>query len=462
MFEEIQEQFNKVISYSQNIPEPQTDDLFQKWKDNKKYWYKILGEQLILNVGKVSFELSIQSKKQRYNSFLEWVEQFENETGYLTQFLGRISAQDFYANTLDQDFWITDTTKIPKGSKIIKSFKHFINDERLLRDFQDKASEIIQENKVEGELCFSIHPLDFLSLSENQFHWRSCHALDGDYRCGNLSYMCDMHTVICYLKGKEDVVLPRFPNDIKWNNKKWRCLLFVDDPMKPNVIFAGRQYPFFTSGSLNLVKDHLVARFPAANWWEETPIWTPWYKENISTYTFEDDVTMPIMGKKVYPLCNSIYKLDDLVTDAKNAKHYNDLLYSSCYEPHYTFNARITKTDIKFVIGSETMCLRCGENVVQTVGTMMCPNCEIEYGTANSDDFASCDLCGSRFLYEDAEWVGDDRYCPQCFIDHTFECEECGERYNNYEKKYVSKIGKYVCNQCYTRDQKTIFLFKER
>ena len=28
---------------------------------------------------------------------------------------------------------------------------------------------------------------DYLSLSENAFNWRSCHALDGEYRAGNLS-----------------------------------------------------------------------------------------------------------------------------------------------------------------------------------------------------------------------------------------------------------------------------------
>ena len=42
---------------------------------------------------------------------------------------------------------------------------------------------------MEGYLYLSIHPLDYLSISETNHGWRSCHALDGEYRNGNLSYL---------------------------------------------------------------------------------------------------------------------------------------------------------------------------------------------------------------------------------------------------------------------------------
>lgn len=84
---------------------------------------------------------------------------------------------------------------------------------------------LIQEDKVTGILCLSIHPLDYLSLSENTYNWRSCHALDGEYRAGNLSYMMDNTTVVCYLKGEDEAELPHFPAEVKWNSKKWRMLL---------------------------------------------------------------------------------------------------------------------------------------------------------------------------------------------------------------------------------------------
>ena len=84
---------------------------------------------------------------------------------------------------------------------------------------------ILQEDKIEGTLCFSVHPLDFLSSSENTYNWRSCHSLDGEFCAGNLSYMADSATMICYLKSDKEEILPRFPEDIPWNNKKWRVFL---------------------------------------------------------------------------------------------------------------------------------------------------------------------------------------------------------------------------------------------
>lgn len=77
---------------------------------------------------------------------------------------------------------------IPLGSKLSKSFKRFINSQEIVRWAQDTASRYMQENKIEGYLYLSIHPLDFLTISENNENWWSCQSLDGDYRSGNLSY----------------------------------------------------------------------------------------------------------------------------------------------------------------------------------------------------------------------------------------------------------------------------------
>lgn len=453
MFEEIQYDFNRVINYSQDIPNPKTNELFQRWRDAKSHYFKMFNGKLIHEVGKVSFELELNSKVERYRGFQEWVEQFEDLTGDLTNFLASISTQEFYDNALEDSYTNYDLT-IPKGSKIVKSFKYFISDERLLRDLQDKASEIIQENKVEGTLCFSIHPLDFLSLSENQFHWRSCHALDGDYRCGNLSYMVDPHTIICYLKSDKDTVLPHFPKDVEWNNKKWRCLLFIDDPSMPEVIFAGRQYPFFSNGALNIIKQHLIPLFPPEPFWREPPRWTNWYGKSITSIAIPNtDETMALQPGLYYPIAHHIVQIKDWIEDAENSRHYNDLLYSSCYEPHYFFN-NFWNSAVHFRIGGAIKCLRCGEEEVSTNGTMMCPQCELDYGDANNIEYYYCDNCGCRHLAELTVWVDDDKYCPECVETDTFVCETCGCRHNNSEKRYIPIRGIYVCEECYEEEDK--------
>lgn len=117
----------------------------------------------------------------------------------------------FFSNITVEDFTTNSGKTIKKGTKLVKSFKYFIPESRRLEDIQNEASRIIQEDKIEGTFCLSVHPLDFLSSSETTYNWRSCHSLDGDYRAGNLSYIMDKSTIVCYLKGDKNEKLPRFP-----------------------------------------------------------------------------------------------------------------------------------------------------------------------------------------------------------------------------------------------------------
>lgn len=66
--------------------------------------------------------------------------------------------------------------------------------------------------------------LRFLTSSVNTYNWRSCHALDGEYRAGNLSYMADNVTFMCYIKGEAKLQYPFLPHGISWNSKNGACL----------------------------------------------------------------------------------------------------------------------------------------------------------------------------------------------------------------------------------------------
>ena len=120
-----------------------------------------------------------------------------------------------------------------------------------------------------------MHPLDFLSLSENNSNWRSCHALDGDYRAGNLNYMADDVTIVAYIKSSSgDEKLREFPKSVPWNNKKWRALLFINE----DVCYLGRQYPFAAAGVEDLLEKvlHELKLAP------EDSQWTTWTEETSS------------------------------------------------------------------------------------------------------------------------------------------------------------------------------------
>ena len=259
---EVQALFNKVVAYSQNIETPETDDLFDRWLEAKRDFIELFGGNLIYEYPeKVYFEISDSEKESRVKDFARTV---ENKYGNfaLSDFIFS-HAKDFFPNRMSEAYHdkvningVLKEINIDKGMKMLRAFKYFEEDANVLDAIQQAASMIIQENKIGGTLCLSVHPLDFLSSSENNHNWRSCHALDGEYRAGNLSYMLDKSTVMCYLRSEHMEKLPDFPDDVLWNSKKWRVLLFFSDHW--DMLFAGRQYPFASMTGLDFVKDKFL------------------------------------------------------------------------------------------------------------------------------------------------------------------------------------------------------------
>ena len=193
---------NRVIEYSQNIEKADSTQLIEKWFAAKGGFINAWGGSCIYEVSEpMTFYLSPEEKARRFNEFIESVDDtYSNQE--LTYFLDWLTIEEVFNNHLTRDYTYYNI-KIPKETKVIKALKYFESNEEVLRKIQDRLSMILQEDKITGTLCLSVHPLDYLSVSENTYHWRSCHALDGDYRSGNLQYMVDGSTIVCYLRGAD-------------------------------------------------------------------------------------------------------------------------------------------------------------------------------------------------------------------------------------------------------------------
>lgn len=257
--DEIQKAFNKVIRYSQDIKKPFTDDLFLQWAKCKTRFYEAFGGKLIYEAPeKVCFEEEPEWFEEQYQDLIHYCHNELRAPVSLINFFIR-EKEGIRINKVVEPFYDQyEDVKVEAGMKLGKAVNTYWA-ELMNKDDLAKVcmflSRIIQNSKIEGTLCFSIHPLDFLSTSENTAKWRSCHALDGEYRTGGISYMLDSCTFIAYLKSDKDDLLPNFPESVPWNNKKWRCLLFWDP--ERNMFYAGRQYPFFSHSALNYITKEL-------------------------------------------------------------------------------------------------------------------------------------------------------------------------------------------------------------
>lgn len=443
MYDDIKEQFKSVIAHSQGIDDPKVDELFDEWAKAKSKFLKRFNGP-IYEFSEVEFNLDDKEKKVLVSNFSEMVYNvFRNFD--LSLFIDK-NVDTFFDNRVSDQCY---ERNIPKDIKLIKAFKYFEPDVNKLRKIQDAASALIQENKVKGTLCFSVHPLDFLSSSENNYNWRSCHALNGEYRAGNLSYMVDSTTFMVYLKGKNDETLLNF-GDVKWNSKKWRVLLHTTDD--DAVIFASKQYPFSSEKGLNDVL-HIYNKFIMKR--EYGNYYCSWRNTYIDTYESPTIGTCRLYDKYI-PYQHLLYPLNSIVRSGDGSMNYNDILYSSTYKyPYYamlqnTWSRPLQENSI--VVGGGVKCLQCGKQHITLPESMRCFSCELEYGTDANGEFGFCDCCGRRVYRDDAYSLGyGEVICENCFNDHYFTCDCCGDNFHNSEKVYVNKNGEeyWYCENCY-------------
>lgn len=420
MYEDIKEQFAQVIATTQHIEEPlDLEDLFQQWNTNKAKFINRFGG-LIYEFGEVTIELTPEDKEKRVDAF---VEDLRNDffNADLADFVAA-NSETFFQNEVG--YGCEDYPEVKPGMKLVKSFKYFEKNKKDLADLQNRASQIIQEDKVKGTLCFSVHPLDYLTLSENTYKWTTCHSLSGERRSGNLSYMLDSSTFIVYIKGEDGEIC-----GTDWNSKKWRVLFHASDD--DEMLFSGKPYPFFSMGALdtalNVYNNLMVEEQRKKAHCIFEPIkYAPWsndWMKKIGNRSLMDAYLnyggFP-MGKR------------QLVQVDAYSLSYCDVLLSTDYtSPYYTMlriGALKSPSNRKpMIVGSRVSCPCCNTHYIAHSEFMLCDDCEIEYGDdeVDGDIVFRCDICGKRAIDGYDLGYGDRMVCNTCFDDYCDYCPKC-------------------------------------
>lgn len=405
----------------------------------------------------VTFYLDEKTKQSRLNSFIDWV--YEDIGDSLGEFFAT-QREGFYENKVTSEYYLDNNgTIIPLGMKLGKAIGRYFSDEYTDEDIyrvQTEASRLIQENMVTGKLCLSVHPLDFLSSSENNHSWRSCHALDGEYRAGNFSYMLDDCTVIAYLKSdKPDCKLPRFPEDVPWNDKKWRCLFHFD--FNRGMVWAGRQYPFSSATALdNVLTLFNYFKFFSGCYAHPFEAWTRNVIKGdivVSNHDFNTESYLQeayVLGRGcILPISNFIAKGEDSL-------NFNDLLDSSFYVPKkYTFYVcgdNMYKKAPPLKIGKRVPCVHCGEDKIFPNGTMLCESCMLEYTDIQNDDVGYCHHCGRHIVLNIEHSYHNEYYCEDCYEECFHPCEKCGYVLP-YSRLTENDEGELLCSVCREREE---------
>ena len=303
------------------------------------------------------------------------------------------------------------TLKIQDGAKpfriIKKIFQAFDIEEELIENFRNIHSQCLNTKKLSGNLCLSIHPLDYMTMSDNNSGWDSCMSWmnDGEYRQGTVEMMNSPCVVVAYLEAKEDMYMP---GDYRWNNKKWRCLFIVNNECAISV----RQYPYYND---NLVKEVLYKISELSGWGKTEPFF----------YDYREYRRSPLIqnNRKVQftTYTNNMYN------DFGSDKH------------QMIINPNITDNFIREITYSgASECMWCGvtnDCGFDTADTLSCDQCsERNY----------CPRCGCTLYEGDEYFLNDYAYCCDCFneISEWDDLLQDYEYYENVKTIHLSKSNK--------------------
>ena len=274
--------------------------------------------------------------------------------------------------------------KVCKGTRITRILSRLANAWGIdgIKDVLDWHSTVSTGRKIKGTLCLSIHPLDYMTMSDNDENWDSCmNWMDcGGYRAGTVEMMNSPCVVVAYLKHPTHKLM-RF-----WNSKTWRNLFIVDR----NLITGIKGYPFQQEYLDKYVGNWLreLAEKAHVNYYCATP---QCYCRNLEDSFFrKNKINLYFYTNAMYNDTGRVAQWVYLNAEAEKGKRY-EISYSGV-----------------------RICMCCGEpeNVTHFNGEdkLVCSECANEF-------FAVCANCGERLDEDEAYHVGDDYYCWSCWDD---------------------------------------------
>lgn len=399
------------------------------WAENKQDMYKLLGEQLIYKIPLETLPEEIrgvvdQEQKKRVTQAFVSSDMYTNFKRELFDKCPKSKGVDFYhlytTNSLKADYHYFDKKGNPKvllkGTRFAKAMKFFAKlydikvDEKELADFI-LAQSTLFNSTTKGNLCISIHPLDFMTMSDNANNWSSCmkwlyedtDSMDrGCYCQGSVEMMNSKRVVCVYIENPAKTyqfkteVSEELKENYTWNSKAWRELFVVDK----NIICSGKGYPYKNTDITKYVLEILK------NWAEERLGWE--YSDSL----------------KRYDCYENRYFID---TKGMYNDWFNDNTYGYyCYEN--------TKNVGEVMISGPSVCLCCGEEVVdfvRNVDPLMENPCD---SCCASKEY--CEECDDYYAYENVREEYNDRYefannlvcecCKDNLEMHT-TCEQVGK-----------------------------------
>ena len=398
------------------------DYILRFWAKNKESFYHMLGDQLSI-AKRINYEAPIHDLRQAMereltNEMSEFFNQLSCKMRYEDNPIGEaFAAVQLYPymfgsaslrEMLIKNRWEFKDVKIPMengkyftiktGMRVTRAFQKMAEIANIpgFESIRELHAKISTAKMVQGTMHLTIHPLDYITMSDNEEGWDSCMNWrnQGDYRAGTVEMMNSPFVIEAYIesgKYKLDV------DGQDWNSKMWRELYIVT----PDLISNIRAYPFI-DGNLS-------------------DIAIKWIKELAEKCGF---------GK--YRNVVDIYGDDCESTDYVNENELNlefdtnNMYNDYCREPQHIifcegFKKEWKRQPYRLNYSGPMVCMNCGgemESSLEETRAVMCPMC-----SDDQDQTWTCDYCGNTIYDENDLYIVDDTYlCVDCYNDPETTC----------------------------------------
>lgn len=296
---------------------------------------------------------------------------------------------------------------VPRGAKIMKVLNKIakvVHLEKEFETFRIAHSQILNQKLLTGTLCLSIHPFDYMTLSDNDYGWDSCMNWvdNGCYRTGTVEMMNSPYMVVAYLKGDK-----QFRIDSRYwaGNKKWRELYVVH----PQVICNVKAYPY---------QNDVLSQL-ALEWLRELAAHNLKWDVSYDACEFNVDCAFTYTDKRNYRF-NMYYNFMYNDFDTSNTCHHIIVPQGWQVDDPDAVN----HVDIN--LSGPNVCVCCGEYWEPHEGhedQVLCRRC---------DPGIQCSCCHDEIDDEDSEYhVEGDTLCSYCFEDSAGRCAITEDYYYN-------------------------------
>lgn len=413
------------------LPKENMDYFLRFWKDEKSSFYKAFGKEFIIRK-EVSFTKTNNALAREMENML-FADCFRNHFRATIEDLA-VEFKDNWLlilktfvtdwNMLANNIYTGEPVTIPaeatvngralqvnRNCKMVKMLGKIAAALGIYDDgyekFRQLHSQVLNQKVVHGNLCLSIHPMDFITLSDNNCNWSSCMSWKdeaGEYRLGTIEMMNSPYVIVAYLESSEPMKYHIGEEEFIWNNKRWRQLYVVTK----EFIIGNRQYPF-----VNKELECLTL-----NWVKEIAT---------SMYGFYCDDVLEIENNRT-----NFYGERSVYFELTMNYMYNDIYgkRSIILSPRLFDTIGGLRGNYRLNLSGPAVCVKCGNTIgYDTVDPMnvQCTSCI---------GYFYCNHCGEWSYGE--EYIVDGRSCCEwCYYNDIESCDCCDERSEEMNHVYI-------------------------